>query len=102
MKQNNPATATVVNFGVSFLHLSDTEKIEKPIEDVIPKRNPIKEFFSVFPIAIIIIPTVAIKIEIQTFKDIFSFKNIKARSAVKNGIAAKHKSVIAALVFVIE
>ncbi len=102
IKQNNPATATVVNFGVSFLHLSDTEKTEKPIEDVIPKRNPIKEFFSVFPTAIITIPTVAIKIETQTFKDIFSFKNIKARSAVKNGIAAKHKSVIAALVFVIE
>ena len=99
---NNPATATVVNFGVSFLHLSDTENTEKPMEDVIPKRNPIKEFFSVFPIAIITIPTVAIMIETQTFKDIFSFKNIKANNAVKKGIAAKHKSVIAALVFVIE
>ena len=33
-KQNNPAIATVVNFGVSFLHLSVTENTEKPIEDV--------------------------------------------------------------------
>jgi hypothetical protein len=45
---------------------------------------------------------VAIKIEIQTFKEILSFRNKKANRAVKNGIAAKHKSVIAALVFVIE
>ena len=48
------------------------------------------------------IPIVAIKIEIQTLKEIFSFKNKKANRAVKKGIAAKHKSVIAALVFVIE
>ena len=74
-KQNSPATATVVNFGVSFLHLSVTENTEKPIEDVIPKRKPIKEFFSGFPIAIINIPTVAIKIEIHTLSEIFSFKN---------------------------
>ena len=74
-KQNNPATATVVNLGVSFLHLSDTENTEKPIEDVRPKRNPKIEFFSVFPKAIIIIPMDAIIIDIQTFIEIFSFKN---------------------------
>ena len=74
-KQKRPATATVVNLGVSFLHLRVTEKTEKPIEDVIPKRKPIKEFFSVFPTAIIIIPIAAIKIDIQTFNEIFSFKN---------------------------
>ena len=101
-KQNSPAIATVVNFGVSFLHLRVTENTEKPTEEVIPKIKPIKEFFSVFPKAIIIIPIVAIKIEIQTFKEIFSFKNIKANKAVKKGIAAKHKRVIAALVLVIE
>ena len=67
-----------------------------------PKINPTKEFFSVLPNAIITIPTVAIKIETQTFIEILSFKNKKANNAVKNGIAAKHKSVIAALVFVIE
>ena len=102
IKQNSPAIATVVNFGVSFLHLRVTENTEKPIEEVIPKIKPIKEFFSVFPKAMIIIPIAARKIEIQTFKEIFSFKNKKANKAVKKGIAAKHKSVIAALVFVIE
>ena len=75
IKQNNPAIATVVNLGVSFLHLSETEKTEKPIEDVNPKTKPITEFFSVLPKAIMIIPTVAKKIDIQTLYEIFSFKN---------------------------
>ena len=43
----------MVNLGVSFLHLSVTEKTEKPIDEVIPKTKPIKEFFSVLPKAII-------------------------------------------------
>ena len=81
--QKKPAKATVVNLGVSFLHLKVTENIENPIEDVIPNMKPIKEFFSVFPKAIITIPIVAIKIEIQTFKEIFSFKNKKANKAVR-------------------
>ena len=102
MKQKNPAKATVVNFGVSFLHLKVTEKIENPIDDVSPKTKPIKEFFSVLPTAIIMIPTVAISIDIQTLREIFSFKNKKANNAVKKGIAAKHNKVIAAVVFVIE
>ena len=101
-KQNKPANATVVNFGVSLFHLKVTEKTEKPIEEVIPNISPNKEFFSVLPKAIIIIPTVAIKIEIQTFNEIFSLRNKKARSAVKKGIAAKQSSVIAADVLVIE
>ena len=101
-KQKNPANATVVNFGVSFLHLRVTENTEKPIDDVIPKTNPIIVFCSPLPIAIIKIPNAAINIEIQTLKDIFSFKNKKANKAVKKGIAAKHNKVIAALVFVIE
>ena len=100
--QNSPAIATVVNLGVSFLHLSDTEKTENPIDEVIPKINPIKEFFSVLPRAIIIMPIVAINIAIPTFIEIFSFKNKKLNKAVKKGIAAKHNSVIAAVVFVIE
>ena len=101
-KQNKPAIATVVNFGVSFRHLSVTENIENPIDDVIPKIKPITEFFSLLPIAIIIIPIVASIIEIQTFKLIFSFKKRNASKAVKKGMAAKHNKVIAALVFVIE
>ena len=55
-----PAKATVVNLGVSFLHLSVTEKTEKPIEDVSPNTKPIKDFSPVLPIAIINIPTVII------------------------------------------
>ena len=101
-KQKKPAKATVVNFGVSFLHLKVTEKIEKPIEDVKPNTKPINDFSPVLSIAIIIIPTVAIMIDIQTFKEIFSFKNKNANNAVKNGIAAKQSKVTAALVFVIE
>ena len=100
--QTSPAIATVVNLGVSFLHLSVTEKTEKPIEEIIPKINPIKEFFSVFPKAIIIIPIVAIIIAAQTFKEILSFRNKNPNSAVKKGIAAKQSNVIAALVLVIE
>ena len=100
--QKNPAKATVVNLGVSLLHLNDTEKTEKPIEAVRPNTNPIKDFSLVLPSAIISIPTVAITIEIQTFKEIFSFKNKKANNAAKKGIAAKHSNVTAALVLVIE
>ena len=101
-KQKKPAKATVVNFGVSFLHLNVTEKTEKPIEEVIPKTSPIKDPFSVLPDAIIIIPIVAMIMAIQTFIDIFSFKNRKPSRAVKKGIAAKQSKVIATLVLVIE
>ena len=45
---------------------------------------------------------VAIMIEIQTFKEMLSFKNKKASKAVKKGIAAKQSNVIAAVVLVIE
>ena len=48
-KQKKPAKATVVNFGVSFLHLRLTEKTEKPIEDVKPNTKPINDFSPVFP-----------------------------------------------------
>ena len=101
-KQKKPAKATVVNLGVSFLHLRVTEKTEKPIEEVKPNTKPIKEFSPVFPSAIIIIPTVAIIIDIHTLREIFSFKNKNANNAVKKGIAAKQSKVTAALVFVIE
>ena len=94
--------ATVVNFGVSFLHLRVTEKTEKPIEEVKPNTKPINDFSPVFPSAIIMIPTVAIIIDIQTLREIFSFKNKNANNAVKKGIAAKQSKVTAALVFVIE
>ena len=102
MKQKKPANAVVVNLGVSLRHLKLTENTAKPNEDVIPKTKPTKEVSVLLPTAIIPIPIVAMIIDIQTFKDIFSFKNKKASNAVKNGIAARHNNVIAALVFVIE
>ena len=40
--QNNPATATVVNVGVFFLHLNETEKKEKPKADKSPTTKPNK------------------------------------------------------------
>ena len=100
--QNKPANAVVVNFGVSWRHLKVTENTAKPIDEVIPNTKPINDASDVLPTAIIIIPIVAINIDTQTFKEILSFKNKKASKAVKNGIAAKHNKVIAALVFVIE
>ena len=101
-KQKKPEKATVVNFGVCVLHLRVTEKIENPIDESIPKIKPTIEFDPVLPNAMIIIPIVAIKIDIQTFNEILSLRNKKARSAVKKGIAAKQSKVIAADVLVIE
>ena len=49
MVQNIPATATVVNFGVSFRHLNDTEKTEKPIAETKPKIKPSIEFNESLP-----------------------------------------------------
>ena len=100
--QNKPAIATVVNFGVSGLHRSDTEKTEKPTADRIPNKRPKNEPLLVLPNAIIIIPIAAIIIAIQTFSEILSFKNKKPKNAVMNGMAAKHNKVIAAEVFVID
>ena len=41
-QQISPATATVVNLGVSFLHLRVTENIAKPKADTKPNIKPIK------------------------------------------------------------
>ena len=102
IKQKKPAKAVVVNFGVSLRHLNVTENTAKPNDEVIPNTKPIKEVSVLFPTAIIAIPTVAMIIDIQTLREIFSCKNKKASKAVKKGIAARHNKVIAALVFVIE
>ena len=100
--QKKPANATVVNFGVSFLHLKVTEKIEKPNADIRPKVSPNKEPVSKFPRAIMTIPTAAVNIATQTLVDIISFKNKKPNNAVIKGMAARQSKVIAADVLVIE
>ena len=97
-----PANATVVNFGVSFFHLNETEKIEKPNAETKQNTKPIIELSLIFPKAIITIPIAAIIIANQTFNKIFSLKNKKPNKAEINGIAAKQSNVIAALVFMID
>ena len=101
-KQNKPDIATVVNFGVFFLHLRVTEKIEKPNAEARPKTRPGIVFFSTFPSAITIIPNAAKRIDIHTVIEIFSLKNKKPSIAVINGIAAKHNNVTAAVVLEID
>tara|TARA_B100000965_G_scaffold313097_1_gene272969 strand:+ start:304 stop:699 length:396 start_codon:yes stop_codon:yes gene_type:complete len=102
IQQNKPANATVVNFGVLFLHLKVTEKIEKPKAEARPKIRPSNVFFSTLPNAITVMPNEATKIDIHTVIEIFSFKNINPRRAVINGIAAKHNNVTAADVLEID
>ena len=97
-----PAKATVVNFGVFFFHLRVTEKIENPNAEDKPNINPVKELLVTLPNAIITIPAAATIMDIHTLIVIFSFKNKKPNKAVKKGIAARHKRVIAADVFVID
>ena len=41
--QIKPAIETVVNLGVSFLHLNETENIAKPKEEVKPNNSPDRE-----------------------------------------------------------
>ena len=101
-QQNKPAKATVVNLGVSFLHLNETEKIENPNADARPNIKPLIDPKEELPVAMIATPMDATNIAIQTFTDIFSFKNKKPNKAVIKGIAAKHNKVIAAVVFVMD
>ena len=100
--QNIPAIATVVNFGVSFLHLKLTENTENPKAEAKPNNRPSIVFFPVASNAIIDMPRVAITIATQTLKDTSSFKNKKPNKAVIKGIAARHNKVTAAVVLVID
>ena len=101
-QQNKPARATVVNLGVSFFHLNETEKIENPTADARPNIKPLIVPKEELPIAMITTPVDATNIAIQTLTDIFSFKNKKPNKAVIKGIAAKLNNVIAAVVFVMD
>ena len=101
-KQIKPAKATVVNFGVSFLHLKLTENIEKPNADTNPKIRPIIVFSSLFPKAITVNPKVATNIAIHTVIKILSLKNKNPKRAVIKGIAARQSKVTAAVVLVID
>jgi len=74
--QNNPAIATVVNVGVSFLHLKETEKIEKPSADKSPNTKPNKVPILLLLRAFKTIPIAAITIEINVFDETFSLRKI--------------------------
>jgi len=74
--QNNPAIATVVNVGVFFLHLKETEKIEKPSADKSPNTKPNKVPILLLLRAIKAIPIAAITIEINVVDETFSLRKI--------------------------
>ena len=88
--------------GVFFLHLRETENIEKPNADARPKINPVKVLLPVLLKAIMMTPIQAINIATHTLIEIFSFKNKKPNNAVINGIEARQSKVTAAVVFVID
>ena len=92
----------MVNLGVSFLHLNETEKTENPIADTRPNIKPLIDPKEELSIAMIAIPMVATNIAIQTLIDIFSFKNKNPNKAVIKGMADKHSNVIATVVFVMD
>ena len=92
----------MVNLGVSFLHLNETEKTEKPSADASPNIKPLIDPKEELPIAMTTMPADATNIATQTLADIFSFKNKKPNKAVIKGIAAKYNNVIAAVVFVMD
>ena len=96
--QNKPATATVVKVGVFFLHLKETEKIEKPNEDARPIAKPNKVPTCLLVKAIKIIPIAAITIDVKVIVETFSLRKIYPSITVINGIAANIKSVTAAVV----
>ena len=74
--QNNPATATVVNVGVFFLHLNETEKKEKPNADKSPTTKPNKVPICWLLKAIKKIPIAATIIEVKVVFETFSLRKI--------------------------
>ena len=96
--QNSPATATVVKVGVFFLHLKETEKIEKPNDDKSPIKRPNKVPMCRLVKAIKPMPIAAIIIAIKVVFETFSLRKIYPNIAVINGMAANIKSVTAAVV----
>ena len=97
-----PATATVVNFGVPFFHLKETEKIAKPNADKRPLTKPNSVPILLLSKAMYIIPEAAITIAIRVVLEIFSFKKKYPKIAAIKGIAAIIRRVTAAEVWVID
>ena len=83
--QKIPAIATVVNFGVFFLHLRETVNPAKPKDESKPFTKPNKEPSPSLSIDIKIIPLAATIMAINVVLEIFSFKKIYAKIAATNG-----------------
>ena len=71
-----PPIDTVVNFGVFFLHLSETVKAAKANCEINPLTKPNNVPLSLLSNEINITPTAAINMEIKVVVDIFSFKKM--------------------------
>ena len=97
-----PAIATVVNFGVFFLHLRETVNPAKPNDESNPLTKPNTVPVSMLSNDINITPAAAIIMAMNVVFEIFSFKKTYAKIAAMKGIAASIKRVTAAEVAVIE
>ena len=103
IEQNIPATATVVNLGVFFLHLRETVNPAKPNDESKPLISPNKVPSICYQTIERLLPMAAIDIAIKVVKEIFSFKKTcKLKIDAINGIAASMSIEIAAVVVVIE
>ena len=102
MTQKIAEMATVVNFGVFFLHLRETVNPAKPNDESNPLTKPNTVPVSLLSNDINITPAAAIIIAINVVFEIFSFKKTYAKIAAMKGIAASIKRVTAVEVDVIE
>ncbi len=100
--QKIPAIATVVNFGVFFLHLRETVNPAKPNDESNPLIKPNSVPSPLLSNDINIMPAAAIIMAIKVVVEIFSFKKTYAKIAAMKGIAANIIIVTAAVVVVIE
>ena len=100
--QKIPAIATVVNFGVFFLHLRETVNPAKPNDESNPLTKPNSVPSPLLSNDINIMPAAAIIMAIKVVVEIFSFKKTYAKIAAMKGIAANIIMVTAAVVVVIE
>ena len=102
MTQKIAEMATVVNFGVFFLHLRETVNPAKPNDESNPLTKPNTVPVSLLSNDINITPVAAIIMAINVVFEIFSFKKTYAKIAAMKGIAASIKRVTAVEVDVIE
>ena len=79
IEQNIPATATVVNLGVFFLHLRETVNPAKPNDESKPLTSPNKVPSPLLSNARKITPIAAIDIAVKVEKKFFPLKRYKLK-----------------------